>query len=250
MLIWLYATGHVTLWFLLVFSVANGVVRAVANPASRRAMAALLPRDLVGSGISNRQIGQEALSIGAPPVAGALAPVIGIGGVLTIDAVSFLVSLLLVWTGVPADVTEPAPRSRLLDELGEGLRYLIRKPWLRDSILLTTMTNWLFAGAVSLALPVLAASELAGVQGYGILVGAQAGGSLLAGVVVARTGTTFTVFGYAVLTATQGVIVVALAVSALLPAAVAVAAAGVTMFVFGFSILWVGVWPASPSATW
>ena len=240
-LIGLYASGSISLWFLVLFSAVAGVVRAVIAPASRTAFAALLPHRLIAGGVSLREIGEQAISILAPPVAGLLIPVIGIAGALAIDAATFALSALFFRRGLPGSIRERTD-DRLLSQIGAGFAFVGRLPWLRDTIVSSALTNWLFAGAVTLALPILAAREMHGVLGYGILTGALAVGGVVGAVVVARaTSPHFHVRRYATFKIAQGLLLGVVAVAATLPETGALLVASAAMLLFGFNIFFIGV---------
>lgn len=114
---------------LLVFVGLRAVAGQVFLPASRSAVPALIAdRDLP---VANSTLGlgtNGAEAIG-PLLAAALFPLVGVQGVLLVDAASFLLSALLLATLRPLPAA-PASHS-LLGGAGEGLRYLWSTPAVR-----------------------------------------------------------------------------------------------------------------------
>ena len=85
-----------------------------------------------------------------PSIAGLLATVIGPGPTLGVDAVSFALSslgLFLVHRQLRAPVDRPP--SRILDDIREGIRFIVRHPILRSAILLWGMSSILTAPIVA-----------------------------------------------------------------------------------------------------
>jgi ENTS family enterobactin (siderophore) exporter len=85
-----------------------------------------------------------------PSIAGLLATVIGPGPTLGIDAVSFAVSslgLFLVHRQLRAPVDRP--KTRILDDIREGVRFIVGHPFLRAAILLWGLSSIVSAPVVA-----------------------------------------------------------------------------------------------------
>lgn len=176
---------------LLALVAARAVAGQVFLPASRAAVPALVPgRDLetanatLGFGTN----GAEALG---PLMAAALFPLVGVRGVLLVDAVSFLVSAALL-ASVPslpsASAGEKNPPS-LLHQARLGLGYILSAPALRV-IALGFCAVVAFNGVDDVALVVLAKDTLgASDSAVGLLLGAIGIGLLCGYALLARYGT-------------------------------------------------------------
>jgi MFS family permease len=75
---------------------------------------------------------------------------------------------------------------RVWAELVEGLRATLSIAWLWRMIALSAVANTFFAGALSVALPLLAETRLGGPAGFGAVLAAMAVGSVLAVVAIGR----------------------------------------------------------------
>jgi MFS family permease len=122
------------------------------------------------------------------PLAGILIATIGATNVLWIDAGTFLVSAAAIRIGVPARRTHGVNKALgYLNELGEGLRFLRRDDSLRAIMLTVGVTNFLDA-ATGILLPVYALEVYGSSVSLGLLLGAMAGGSVVAALVYAARG--------------------------------------------------------------
>jgi MFS family permease len=75
---------------------------------------------------------------------------------------------------------------RVWAELVEGLRATLSIAWLWRMIALSAVANIFFAGALSVALPLLAEARLGGPAGFGAVLAAMAVGSVLAVLAIGR----------------------------------------------------------------
>ncbi len=240
-LITTYAMGSLSLSLLVVVSGITGVMAAVAMPGARASLGSLVPRDLMSSAVAVRRLARQLAVIVGPPLAGALAPIIGIGASIGIDAASFLLSAILLAVALPVKTANRA-EPNMGSGLGVGLHYLIGRPWLRDSMAFTATTDIFFAGAVTLVLPILAARAGWGVLGYGILSAAEAVGAVAGAVFGAKAGGAgYTVRRNGVFTACQGGLVLCVAAAPTLPGSAGVVAASAAMVAFGFTVSWIAL---------
>ena len=168
---------------LLLALVFVGSMLAIPGLTARRSM---LP-ELAGLGDVRRErinaafesIQQLALLLG-PPLAGVLIVVLGPSTVLWIDAGSFAFSAVVVGLAVPSFRVQPATAApeRYLDQLVEGVRFLLREPLLRAMAIVLGLFNGLEVPAFAVVLPVYARRLLGGPTALGLLASAVGAGSL------------------------------------------------------------------------
>jgi MFS family permease len=202
---------------LLALVAARAIAGQVFLPASRAAIPALLPdRDLAAanSTIGFGTNGAEALG---PLLAAALFPLVGVRGVLLVDAASFVVAAALL-AALPA--LPPAPggeRSSLLGEARAGLGYVWSTPAVRviglgffavvafngvDDVALVLLAKETFHAGDSAVAVLLAAVGIGLFAGYAVL--ARYGGRasmvllLIAGFAVSSVGNLLTGLAWAV----------------------------------------------------
>ncbi|TDD71380.1 MFS transporter [Jiangella aurantiaca] len=200
-------------------------VRAVAGhvflPASRAAVATLVsPRDqaAANSALGLATNGGEAAG---PLVAAALFPLVGVRGVLLVDAATFLLSALLL-VRLPALPPSPSagsevPAGGLLRGARDGVAHLWREPALRiiglgfcavvafngiDDVALVVLSKDTFAAGDSASAALLAAVGIGLFAGYALLARWSAQASMLwllvAGFAVSSVGNLLTGLAWAV----------------------------------------------------
>jgi MFS family permease len=134
-LLLLYSTGELAIWHLYLLGALAGAFEAFQFPAFSAAMTMMLPKAQYGRANGMMSVADSASTIVAPLLAGILLALLGIGGVLLIDIVTFLFAVsvaLLVQIPQPAatDVGQAA-KSTLWQESLYGFRYI----WARPSLL-------------------------------------------------------------------------------------------------------------------
>ncbi|HWE62689.1 MAG TPA: MFS transporter, partial [Chloroflexota bacterium] len=142
----LAAFGHLGVWWIYVMGFIGSTLGICFSSAEFAAIPSLVSSDDLVTANGRIQASYQAVSIVGPLLAGLLAAVMPIERVLYVDAASFLVSagaLLLIRTSFNA-VERRAPTS-LRRDIGEGLRYVLGHPVLRNISLMMAMVN--FVGA-------------------------------------------------------------------------------------------------------
>ena len=133
----LVLTGHFEVWYLFITSIVASVISAFQEPAFTASLAAIVPRQHYARAIGMVQLLGPMSMIVAPLIGGALVVSIGLGGIMAIDAVSYLAAiggLILVTIPRPvraAVVADPADGPpwlaagrRFVRDAGEGMRFL------------------------------------------------------------------------------------------------------------------------------
>lgn len=187
---------------LLVLVGVRAIAGQVFQPASRSAVPALVPDRHLGPANSALGLGTNGAEAAGPLLAAALFPLIGVRGVLLVDAATFLVSALVLTRlrRIPPAETE---RPSLLADARTGLRFVFATPVVRV-VVVTFCVVVAFNGVDDVALVLLATETfeaggstvallLAGV-GVGLFVGYALLGRLGAG----RSMAALLVLGFAV----------------------------------------------------
>ena len=184
----LYVSGGLEIWHLYVLGAWTGAFGAFQFPAYSAAISTMLPKAQYARASGMLSLAESASAIAAPVLAGVLLAVIGIGGIMVIDIVTFTVALLaLLWVAIPQpEASEEGRGSRgsLLKESLYGFRYIVKRPSLLGLQLVFTAINLIFTfGFIVLAPMILARTGndelmLGSVQSA-LGVGGVAGGILL-----------------------------------------------------------------------
>ena len=189
-LLLLIALAMPPLPLLLVLVAARAIAGHVFLPASRAAVPALVPGDSLEAANSTLGFGTNASEALGPLLAAALFPLVGIRGVLLVDAASFLVSaaLLASLPSLPPAASGEQERPSLLHDARLGLGYILSAPAVRV-IALGFFAVVLFNGVDDVALVVLAKETFrAGDSAVGLLLGAVGLGLLAGYALLARYG--------------------------------------------------------------
>ncbi|MDP9396742.1 MAG: MFS transporter [Actinomycetota bacterium] len=185
-LVGLLVAGHDHL--ALVLSVAFGVSAGTVffNPAAGSVLPAVVRKDELVAANSGIWTAAVLSQIALAPLAGLLVATAGFGWGFAINAVSYLVSALLL-RGLPVPAA-PAPRERprLLRDAAEGVGVLVRHRLLR-ALAVAQLLAALSAGATSALLVVYAREQLEVTgSGYGMLLAAIGAGAALGPLVLLR----------------------------------------------------------------
>jgi MFS family permease len=188
----LYVTGRLEIWHLYVAGAFAGAFEAFQFPAFSAAMSLMVPKAQYGRANGLVSLADSATTIVAPVLAGILLTFIGIGGVMTIDMITFVLAVaavLLVTVPQPARSVEgAAAASNLWQESVYGIRYI----WARKSLLgvqLTfTISNFFDAIGMILIAPMILARTGNNELILGTVQSALGIGGLVGGLVLATWG--------------------------------------------------------------
>ena len=128
----LYGTGQLQIWHLYITSFITGTFQTFQWPAYSAAITLMLPKEQYGRANGMIELAGASSNIFAPLLAGALLGVIGLTGILAIDIVTFVVAvgaLLLVHVPQPArtEVGKQAQGS-IWKESAYGFRHIFARP--------------------------------------------------------------------------------------------------------------------------
>jgi len=151
----------------------------VFGPASRSAMPALVTADELPGANSTLGLGTNLGEVLGPLLAAALYPVLGVRGVLAVDAATFLLSALVL-SRLPSLPRSRATEATFLADARTGLRYVWRTPAVR-AVVLGFCAVVLFNGVDDVAVIFLVRDSLAGSPSAAALALAGVGIGLLAG---------------------------------------------------------------------
>lgn len=181
-----YWCDAVTFEQLLAVALLSGAGQVLFSTAYPSFFVALLDRDQYVEANSKLSTSRSASVVAGPAAGGALIQLLGAPVAVIVDAVSYLVSAVLIGR-IRVGTTEPekAPGS-LLDNARAGMSHVRRDPYLRASLGCVTTVNFFSFAAQGLV--VLFASRSLGLPAgvIGLALGAGAVGGLLGAVVTPR----------------------------------------------------------------
>jgi len=188
----LVLTDTATIPLLIALSAVNGMVGALALPASAAIVPQLVPADLRqrANGLG-RLVFNAAAIIGAP-IAGIVVAAVGPGWGIAVDAVAFLLAAVcfgLVKIPAPVRAADAEPvvqaRSNIFTDLRVGWSAFISRTWLWVVVAGFCVLNATWSGALFILGPVIA-DETIGRRAWGFVLAAQTGGMIIGAIVAMR----------------------------------------------------------------
>ncbi|WP_437729979.1 MFS transporter [Sorangium sp. So ce1335] len=183
----LVVTDQTQVWHLFVLGAAFGAADALAYPAFASITPRLVTEDrLPAANAAIQGTAQMAGMIG-PALAGVVVAVVGNAGAFAIDALSFAVSVAILWRLgqllVSDSAARPAPVAEQPSEPPKAIRDVVRAvltdPVLRTVLAIIAAINLGVLGPIAVGLPALVRGELgAGSTMLGVIMGTFAAGAL------------------------------------------------------------------------
>jgi MFS family permease len=182
-----FLSGHFQLWHLYAVALAQGTCAMFQGPAKDASTTMLVPENQRERANAIQAMSFPLAGVVAPALTGVIYVAVGIGGVILIDLLTFLIAVYAVYRiRIPNPTRSEEGESAqgtMLQEWRGGLRFLWARPALLGLVLYFTAMNFLLNGPLELALPytititgsetlsglILAANSLGGVVGTSIL---------------------------------------------------------------------------------
>lgn len=148
----LQAAGMLEIWHLYAAALLQGLGNAFQWPAYSAAISLMVPKDQLGRANGMMSLIEAGPAVLAPLMAGALLPIIGLTGILSLDVVTFVVAVaVLIVVIVPRPQTSSVgaqASGSILKEAAFGFRYIFARPGLLGLQLLFFFGN-LFLGVTN-----------------------------------------------------------------------------------------------------
>jgi MFS family permease len=188
------ALGVVTIWLLCVLAFLLGTAQTLFDNAAQAIMPMVVGRDRLEQANSKLFGAQVVTEEFVGPPLGALLFAAAVAAPFVLDASSFLIAALLVFTMPGSFRAAPAggaPRTRLRHEIAEGLRWLWHHRLLRTLALMLSV--WMLVETATGSIFVLFALDTVHVSktGYGVLFSAGALGSAIGSTLAPRIAVRF-----------------------------------------------------------
>lgn len=190
----LFSTGQLELWHLFASNAITGVFQTFQWPAYSAAITMIVPKKHYARAHAMNDLAGNTSGIFAPLLAGALLPFIGLGGILTIDIVTFLVAIgaLLIVVIPQPEITEEGLESRgsIWKESAYGFRYIFKRPSLLGLQTLFMIGNFFSTMAYTLIAPMILARTDSNALIFGSVQTAGAVGGVVGGLAMSAWGGT------------------------------------------------------------
>ncbi|MFN2177165.1 MAG: MFS transporter [Anaerolineales bacterium] len=156
----LYISGGLSTWHIYLLTAVNAGASAFQNPAFSASVTQLVPKTQYGRANGLIQLGQGLGQVIAPVMAGTLIGILGLGSVLVIDLLTFLIAILTLFairfTVTPAGTETSLKRDDTwFAELNQAIGYLSARPGLLGLMLAFTLVNFFVGTAEAVLTPMV-----------------------------------------------------------------------------------------------
>jgi len=183
-------TGIVQVWMLIVFSFLNGVVLAIDSPARHALLPDIVTRDQLPAAVSLNSVAFTGAGMVGPALGGALIPLIGVGGVISFNAISCIAILVALakLRNVPDHSRGQTPPNSVWTSIREGFAFVRKSPLLMGLMLVSAASGLLIRSYG--ALLAVFARDVFHVDSvrFGLLLSAGGLGTLIGGFWLATRG--------------------------------------------------------------
>ena len=188
----LYALGELRIWHLYIAASVAGTFQAIQWPAFSAAITTLVPKQHYGRANGLIALAEVGPGILAPLLAGALLGVIGLAGVMTIDVITFLFAVgSLFFIHIPAPASTAAgeqSKGSLWQESLYGFRYILANRALYGLLGVFILANFIDSIAITLIAPLVLARTGNNELVFGAVNSIGAAGGVAGGLVMAAWG--------------------------------------------------------------
>jgi MFS transporter, DHA3 family, macrolide efflux protein len=186
----LVMSGRLEVWHIYVIASANAVCSAFQEPAYRASVAMLVPKKELARASGLLQAGEAISTLVPPLLAGFLFAVVGLGGIMMIDFITFFFAvgvLLFVRIPQPARLAEEAgQKPSLRRDTAFAWRYLWQRPGLFWLVWYFALVNFLLNGTIVLLGPLVL--SYADAPAYGIVQSVLGVGMLAGSIIIGAWG--------------------------------------------------------------
>jgi MFS family permease len=183
-----YALGILTLWQLFAVGFLAGALTVFFDVAYQSFLPSLVERDQLADGNSMLEISRSTSQVAGPGLAGLLVAAIKAPYAIAVDALSFVVSAVMLnrIQQVESVADLSGSERRMRTEILDGLRYVLRHPLMRPMMLFVAISNF-FTSLVTSILLVFAVRRLhLSAATVGLIFSLGSIGSLAGAVVASR----------------------------------------------------------------
>jgi MFS family permease len=192
LLLVLHSLGVLEVWHLYIAAAINGTFNAFQWPAYSAAISLMVPKEQYGRANGMMSLVEMGPGVIAPLFAGALLPLIGFGGILWIDVLTFTLAigaLLIIYVPQPKATEEgTAAAGGILSEAVYGFRYIFARPSLLGLQLVFFFANFFAGIGYTLIAPMVLARTMNNELIFGSVQSIGAVGGIIGGVLMSTWG--------------------------------------------------------------
>lgn len=187
-------TGQLELWHIFAANAITGIFQTFQWPAYSAAITMIVPKKHYARAHAMNELAGNTSGIFAPLLAGALLPFIGLGGILSIDVITFLVAIgaLLIVVIPQPEATDEGLESKgsIWKESAFGFRYIFKRPSLLGLQTVFMIGNFFAAMGFTLFAPMILARTDSNALIFGSVQTAGAVGGVVGGLLMSAWGGT------------------------------------------------------------
>ncbi len=188
----LSVTGVIELWHVIALIAFVGLGDAFFNPASTAIVPDLLPEEQLPQANALQGLLRPLMfRLAGPALGGFTVALLGAGSAFLVDAASFLVSAAAIGAMISRPMREVVGHGlrQTVAEVGEGLAFVRRTPWLWATLVSAMFSLLVFVGPWNVLLPFLVKNDLRlGPEALGAIFAVSGIGSVVAALVVGQRG--------------------------------------------------------------
>jgi MFS family permease len=178
------------LWHLYILVAIFGAGEAFFMPAFGAIVPEVVPKDqLVEANSLDQFMRPIGMRLAGPVIGGLVVAAAGAGEAFLIDAVTFVLSAVMVMAMRRRPRAEISSKTSVAVELREGLGFIRSKPWLWGGLLATALGQFAFYGPWVVLVPFVIRNSLDGsASNYGWVLAAGGVGAILVSIMIGQRG--------------------------------------------------------------
>src|SRR3990172_4785526 len=188
----LYLSGKLQIWHLYIAGAFEGVFQSFQWPAYSATISTMLPKEQYGRANGMMSLAESGSNIFSPLLAGALMGLIGLGGILVIDIITFVFAigaLLVVYIPQPRRTEEgQKAQGSIWKEAGYGFRYILDRPSLLGLQSIFMLGNFFVSIPFAILAPLILASTSNNKLIFASVTSAGAIGAVIGGLAMSAWG--------------------------------------------------------------
>jgi len=188
----LHTSGHLQVWHLYVSAAFTGAFQAFQFPAYSAAVSTMLPKEQYGRASGMISLAEAASGIVAPIAAGIALTMVGIGGIMTFDVITFLFAIAsLLAINIPrpeATGEDAAGRKSLWEDSIFGFKYIFARPSLVGLLSVFLALNFILSFSFTLFAPMILARTGDNTLALGTVQSAFGVGGIIGGLLMSAWG--------------------------------------------------------------
>ena len=186
------ATGTLEIWHLYAAAIFQGLGSAFQWPAYSATISLMVPKEKYGRANGMMSLIESGPGVLAPLMAGALLPLIGLTGIMTLDVATFMLAvtvLLFVFIPQPPRSLEPTEaHNNMFRESIFGFRYIFARPSLLGLQLIFFFGNLFLGIAFTVLAPMILLRTENNTVSLGLVQSAGAVGGVVGGIAMSLWG--------------------------------------------------------------